>query len=130
LLHWVFLNFSQLPFGCNGCQSSKIRDGDSQYTKDLRSYEESCKKDPRLQLFDDKLRQRTNHVVNSLATVNFDIRSLDPFKDVTNCLLNLNQDVVNFILKATKIYGIIQDCIIWLRNTLIVVSKLWIFVLN
>lgn len=95
-----------------GGQSSKTRGSDtpslplqantnSQLTEDLSSYEDACNRDPELQSFDAALRERTNHVINSLAT-GVEILSLGSFKEVTNCLLEMHQDAVKVILESKE----------------------------
>ncbi|XP_048232609.1 UPF0496 protein At2g18630 isoform X2 [Ricinus communis] len=75
----------------------------SQYTADLTSYEDACMLDPDLQAFDTTLHERTNRVLNSLST-GVEVRSLsfNSLKEVTNCLLDMNQDVVNVILQCKE----------------------------
>uniref|UniRef100_A0A6N2L9Q0 Uncharacterized protein n=1 Tax=Salix viminalis TaxID=40686 RepID=A0A6N2L9Q0_SALVM len=70
----------------------------SQLTEDLSSYEDAFKRDPELQSFDVTLHGRTNHVIKSLADHGVEIRSLGSFKEVTNCLLEMNQDVVKLAI--------------------------------
>ncbi|KAG6767982.1 hypothetical protein NC652_018687 [Populus alba x Populus x berolinensis] len=109
-----------------GGQSSKTRGSDtpslplqantnSQLTEDLSSYEDACNRDPELQSFDAALRERTNHVINSLAT-GVEILSLGSFKEVTNCLLEMNQDVVKVILESKEdiwnnreLFGLVKE---------------------
>ncbi|KAJ6288517.1 hypothetical protein OIU76_024492 [Salix suchowensis] len=78
----------------------KTRSG-SQLTAQLRSYEVACTRDPILQSFDATLHERTNHVISSLAT-SVETRSLGSFKEVTNCLLETNQDVAKVILECKE----------------------------
>ncbi|XP_008241622.1 PREDICTED: UPF0496 protein At2g18630 [Prunus mume] len=75
----------------------------SQDTADLSSYEAACKHDPALQSFDATLRQRTSRVITSLST-GLEVRSLslDSLKEVTDCLLEMNQEVVKVILECKK----------------------------
>ncbi|KAJ6288516.1 hypothetical protein OIU76_024491 [Salix suchowensis] len=73
----------------------------SQLTADLSSSEDACKRDPELQSFDATLHERTNHVINNLSA-GVEIRSLGSFKEVTNCLLEMNQDVVKVILESKE----------------------------
>ncbi|KDP31809.1 hypothetical protein JCGZ_12270 [Jatropha curcas] len=76
---------------------------DSQYTAGLNSYEKACKLDPDLQSFDNAVRERTNQVISSLAT-GVEVRSLsfDSLREVTNCLLEMNQEVVKVILECKE----------------------------
>uniref|UniRef100_A0A6N2LQF4 Uncharacterized protein n=1 Tax=Salix viminalis TaxID=40686 RepID=A0A6N2LQF4_SALVM len=87
----------------------------SQLTEDLSSYEDACKRDPELQSFDVTLHGRTNHVIKSLAD-GVEIRSLGSFKEVTNCLLEMNQDVVKVILESKEdiwdnpeLFGLVEE---------------------
>lgn len=75
----------------------------SLYTTELTSYQEECQIDPDLQTFDSTLRARTNHVINSLA-VGVEVRALsfDSLREVTGCLLEMNQQVVKVILECKK----------------------------
>ncbi|KAL6273870.1 hypothetical protein ACE6H2_024562 [Prunus campanulata] len=75
----------------------------SQDTADLSSYEAACKNDPALLSFDATLRQRTSRVITSLST-GLEVRSLslDSLKEVTDCLLDMNQEVVKVILECKK----------------------------
>ncbi|XP_002519094.2 UPF0496 protein At4g34320 [Ricinus communis] len=74
-----------------------------QYITELSSYEAACKLDEDLQSFDTSLQVRTNHVINTLA-VGVEVRSLsfDSLKEVTECLLEMNQEVVKVILECKK----------------------------
>lgn len=78
-------------------------DSSSQYSAELKSYEAACQLDPELQSFDSNLQERTNRVVNSLA-VGVEVRSLsfDSLREVTGCLLDMNQEVVRVILECKK----------------------------
>jgi len=74
-----------------------------QYTTELSSYEAACRLDKDLQSFDTTLQARTNHVINTLA-VGIEVRALsfDSLKEVTECLLEMNQEVVKVILECKK----------------------------
>lgn len=74
-----------------------------QYTSELHSYEAACRLDTGLQSFDTTLQARTNHVINTLA-VGVEVRALsfDSLKEVTECLLEMNQEVVKVILEFKK----------------------------
>ncbi|XP_011037574.1 PREDICTED: UPF0496 protein At4g34320-like [Populus euphratica] len=74
-----------------------------QYTTELSSYEAACRLDKDLQSFDTTLQARTNHVINNLA-VGVEVRALsfDSLKEVTECLLEMNQEVVKVILECKK----------------------------
>ncbi|KAK4426308.1 hypothetical protein Salat_1399300 [Sesamum alatum] len=70
---------------------------------DLRSYEDACRADPDLQTFDSTLQLRTSRAINSIA-VGLEVRSLslDSLREVTECLLEMNQEVVKIILQNKK----------------------------
>ncbi|KAL3525775.1 hypothetical protein ACH5RR_014147 [Cinchona calisaya] len=70
---------------------------------DLSSYEAACEADPQLRALDANLQQRTSRAINSIA-VDLDFRalSLDSLREVTECLLEMNQEVVNVILQCKK----------------------------
>ncbi|KAK7274099.1 hypothetical protein RIF29_15173 [Crotalaria pallida] len=72
-------------------------------TTELSSYEVACKLDSDLRSFDSALQARTNKVINTLA-VGVEVRTLsfDSLKQVTECLLEMNQEVVNVILDCKK----------------------------
>jgi hypothetical protein len=74
-----------------------------QYTTELSSYEAACRLDKDLQSFDTTLQAWTNHVINTLA-VGIEVRALsfDSLKEVTECLLEMNQEVVKVILECKK----------------------------
>ncbi|GMH02743.1 hypothetical protein Nepgr_004582 [Nepenthes gracilis] len=73
------------------------------YTAELTSYEAACRTDADLQSFDSNLQARTNHVISTLA-VGVEVRALsfNSLKEVTGCLLEMNQEVVNVILECKK----------------------------
>ncbi|GMI74620.1 hypothetical protein like AT4G34320 [Hibiscus trionum] len=73
------------------------------YTTELTSYEAACKLDTGLQEFDTNVRTRTNQVINTLA-VGVEVRALsfDSLREVTECLLEMNQEVVRVILECKK----------------------------
>ncbi|KAH7865821.1 hypothetical protein Vadar_011648 [Vaccinium darrowii] len=73
------------------------------YSTELNSYEAACKLDKDLQFFDTNLQTRTNQVINTLA-VGVEVRALsfDSLKEVTECLLEMNQEVVKVILDCKK----------------------------
>lgn len=76
---------------------------DLQFTNELSSYEAACKLDSDLQSFDTTLQSRTNRVINTLA-VGVEVRALsfDSLKEITECLLDMNQEVVKVILECKK----------------------------
>ncbi|KAL1195922.1 hypothetical protein V5N11_008925 [Cardamine amara subsp. amara] len=72
----------------------------SAYTEHLSSYERACSEDPKLESFDAVLHERTNRVINKLASgVEVKSLSFDSLREVTQCLLDMNQDVVKVILQ-------------------------------
>ncbi|XP_057502816.1 UPF0496 protein At4g34320-like [Actinidia eriantha] len=74
-----------------------------QYTTELNSYELACKLDEDLQSFDTSLQARTNQVISTLANgVEVRAVSFDSLKEVTECLLQMNQEVVKVILECKK----------------------------
>ncbi|KAJ6671331.1 UPF0496 PROTEIN 3-RELATED [Salix viminalis] len=74
-----------------------------QYTTGLSSYEAACLLDKDLQSFDTTLQARTNHVINTLAGgVEVRALSFDSLKEVTECLLEMNQEVVKVILECKR----------------------------
>ncbi|GAA0160900.1 hypothetical protein LIER_17343 [Lithospermum erythrorhizon] len=74
-----------------------------QYTTELTSYEAACEQDRDLQTFDAIFQARTNHVINTLAAgVEVRALSFDSLKEVTECLLEMNQEVVKVILQCKK----------------------------
>ncbi|KAL3621214.1 hypothetical protein CASFOL_036126 [Castilleja foliolosa] len=72
-------------------------------TAKLNSYEAACKLDADLQTFDTTLQARTNNVINTLA-VGVEVRALsfDSLREITECLLDMNQEVVKVILDCKK----------------------------
>ncbi|KAI4314885.1 hypothetical protein L6164_027747 [Bauhinia variegata] len=96
-----------------GGQSSKTSSGDipspakmgtnSRFEADLSSYEAACMHDPNLQSFDATIQERTNRVISSLAD-GVEVRSLsfDSLREVTDSLLEMNQEVVKVILECKR----------------------------
>ncbi|KAL3643830.1 hypothetical protein CASFOL_011762 [Castilleja foliolosa] len=70
---------------------------------DMSSYEAACRSDPYLQTFDSSLQLRTSRAISSIA-VNLETRSLslDSLSEVTDNLLEMNQEVVKIILQKKK----------------------------
>ncbi|KAM7479276.1 hypothetical protein LguiA_027489 [Lonicera macranthoides] len=75
----------------------------SHYATELTSYVSACRLDRDLQNFDTTLQARTNHVLSTLAS-GAEVRALsfDSLKEVTECLLDMNQEVVKVILECKK----------------------------
>ncbi|XP_020587054.1 UPF0496 protein 1-like [Phalaenopsis equestris] len=73
------------------------------YTADLSSYEAACQRDPDLQSFDTNLHLKMNRALSTLADgVEVHSLSFDALKEVTGCLLQMNQEVVKIILDCKK----------------------------
>ena len=70
---------------------------------ELRSYEAAYELDSDLRSFDSTVKARANKVINTLA-VGVEVRSLsfESLKQVTECLLEMNQEVVKVILNCKK----------------------------
>ncbi|OIW20094.1 hypothetical protein TanjilG_00585 [Lupinus angustifolius] len=84
---------------------------------ELSSYEVACKLDSDLRSFDSTIQARTNKVINTLA-VGVEVRSLsfDSLKQVTECLFEMNQEVVKVILdckkdiwKSKELFELVED---------------------
>ncbi|XP_057782971.1 UPF0496 protein At4g34320-like [Salvia miltiorrhiza] len=73
------------------------------FSRELNSYEAACKVDADLQAFDTSLQARTSNVISSLAA-GMEVRavSFDSLRQVTECLLDMNQEVVKVILECKK----------------------------
>ncbi|GFQ00945.1 upf0496 protein at4g34320 [Phtheirospermum japonicum] len=72
-------------------------------TAELNSYEAACKLDADLQTFDTTLQARTNNVINALASgVEVRALSFDSLREITESLLDMNQEVVKVILDCKK----------------------------
>ncbi|VAI08737.1 unnamed protein product [Triticum turgidum subsp. durum] len=67
--------------------------------EELSSYEAACRHDPEVRTFDSTLQRRTSRAISTLA-VGVEVRSmsLDSLREVTGCLLDMNQEVVKVIL--------------------------------
>lgn len=90
---------------------------------DLTSYEAACRVDPELRSFDSTVHRRTSQVMNSLA-VGVEVRSLslDSLREVTESLLEMDQDVIKVILeckkdiwKNKKLFSLVDD---YFKNSL------------
>ncbi|MQM09672.1 hypothetical protein Taro_042553 [Colocasia esculenta] len=99
---------AQMSLNGGGAVSTSVdsADGSSNKTRfmaELSSYEAACKLDPELQSFDSALQQRTSRAISSLAVaVEFRSFSFNSLKEVTGCLLDMNQDAVSIILECKK----------------------------
>lgn len=86
-----------------GEESSSAASNNLPFSTELNSYEAACKLDADLQTFDTTLQARTNNVITSLAAgVEVRALSFDSLKEVTECLLDMNQEVVKVILDCKK----------------------------
>ncbi|WOK95454.1 UPF0496 protein 1-like [Canna indica] len=74
-----------------------------QYTAELSYYEQACRIDPEIRSFDSTLQQRTTHAISTLA-LGAELRSLsfNTLKEVTGCLFETNNEVVDAILKCKE----------------------------
>ncbi|KAI3834526.1 hypothetical protein MKW92_015102 [Papaver armeniacum] len=73
-------------------------------SEDLLSYDEAVQNDPSVRKFDIELQTRTNHAINALALgvqqpLSF---SFELLKEVTSCVLETDQKVVEVILEGKK----------------------------
>ncbi|KAK1363081.1 DUF677 domain-containing protein [Heracleum sosnowskyi] len=89
--------------GCYLSTPSSLPDSNPTNLPDLESYEAACRVDPELRSFDAAVHHRTSTVLNSLAA-GVEVRSvsLDSLRDVTESLLEMDQDVVKVILECKK----------------------------
>ncbi|CAA2954301.1 UPF0496 protein At4g34320-like [Olea europaea var. sylvestris] len=86
-----------------GSHMSKKPQETTSAINDLKSYEATCRVDIDLKSFDRTLEARTNKVINALAVgVEVKALSFDSLKEVTECLLEMNQEVVKVILHCKK----------------------------
>lgn len=85
--------------------------------EELSSYEAACRHDPEVRTFDDTLQRRTSRAISTLA-VGVEVRSmsLDSLREVTGCLLDMNQEVVKVILdckkdiwKSPELFDLVED---------------------
>ncbi|KAL1557991.1 UPF0496 protein [Salvia divinorum] len=73
------------------------------FSRELNSYSAACRADAGLQAFDASLQARTSGVISSLAA-GMEVRALsfDSLQQVTECLLDMNHEVVKVILDCKK----------------------------
>lgn len=85
--------------------------------EELSSYEAACRHDPEVRTFDSTLQRRTSRAISTLA-VGVEVRSmsLDSLREVTGCLLDMNQEVVKVILdckkdiwKSPELFDLVED---------------------
>ncbi|CAL4941433.1 unnamed protein product [Urochloa decumbens] len=67
------------------------------------SYEAACSADPELRTFDAALRRRASRAISAVAT-GVEVRSLSlgSLREVTGCLLDMNQEVVRVVLASKR----------------------------
>ncbi|KAK8964350.1 UPF0496 protein 1 [Platanthera guangdongensis] len=84
--------------------SAAVSDGKKlHYIGELSSYEAACRRDPELQSFDATLHRRMSRALSTLADgVEVSSLSFASLKEVTGCLLEMNQEVVKIILDCKK----------------------------
>ncbi|EPS73740.1 hypothetical protein M569_01016, partial [Genlisea aurea] len=74
--------------------------------EDLSRYESACLADPRLRSFDSGLRERAGRAIDSIAVGSGgdDVRCLplESLSQVTECLMEMNQEVVKIILQSRR----------------------------
>lgn len=69
------------------------------YSMELKAYEKACKVDPDVRSFDEGVKERTGRVIHSLAKgVEVRSMSLETLRETTNCLLEMDQEVVKVLL--------------------------------
>ncbi|KVH93243.1 UPF0496 protein At4g34320-like [Cynara cardunculus var. scolymus] len=89
--------------GAHVSKKSVIVSSTHRFSSELNSYEAACRSDVELQSFDTILQARANNVITTLATgVQVRAMSFDSLKEVTGCLLEMNQEVVKVILNCKK----------------------------
>ncbi|XP_010558093.1 PREDICTED: UPF0496 protein At5g66675-like isoform X2 [Tarenaya hassleriana] len=94
-------------YSSNRINTSPIKpirtDMGSIYSADLSSYKSACRQDPDLRSFDSSLHLRTNRVISSIASrAESQSLSFDSLIDVSGCLLEMNQEVVRFIIESRE----------------------------
>nr|CAD1837772.1 unnamed protein product [Ananas comosus var. bracteatus] len=88
-----------------------------EYSSELSSYEAACRVDPELQSFDAALHRRTSEAITALASgVEVRALSLGSLREVTGCLLDMNQEVVRVILdckediwRSPDLFALVED---------------------
>ncbi|KAM7251847.1 hypothetical protein ACFE04_023730 [Oxalis oulophora] len=100
-----------------------VSENSFRFSEDLTLYESACQQDPTLQTFDITLHERTSRVIDTLSS-GVEVRSLsfDSLREVTQCLLEMNQQVVKVILESQKdiwnnndLFGFVEE---YLENSL------------
>ncbi|XP_030450307.1 UPF0496 protein 1-like [Syzygium oleosum] len=76
---------------------------DPPHASELSAYEAACLADPDLRSFDSNLQARTSHAIGALAAgVEVRALSFDSLREVTGCLMEMNQEVVRVILDCKQ----------------------------
>jgi hypothetical protein len=77
--------------------------GEQDMEKEAGSYEKSCSADPELRTFHTALRRRASRAITAVAS-GVEVRSLSlgSLRDVTGCLLDMNQEVVRVVLASKR----------------------------
>ncbi|XP_020104032.1 UPF0496 protein 1-like [Ananas comosus] len=91
--------------------------GGMEYSSELSSYEAACRVDPELRSFDAALHRRTSEAITALASgVEVRALSLGSLREVTGCLLDMNQEVVRVILdckediwRSPDLFALVED---------------------
>ncbi|GLJ23193.1 hypothetical protein SUGI_0438140 [Cryptomeria japonica] len=89
----------------------------AKYTVELKAYEEACKVDPDVKNFDNVVQARTGQVMRAVANgVQVQSLSLDSLKEVTSCLLEMDQEVVKLVLqnkedvwKSPELFELVEE---------------------
>ncbi|ONK59866.1 uncharacterized protein A4U43_C08F11760 [Asparagus officinalis] len=74
----------------------------NQYIRGLSSYQSDPHQDPELESFDSALQHRTIGAISMLAGSEINSISFNTLMEVTGCLLDNNQEVINMILEYKK----------------------------
>ncbi|XP_010550396.1 PREDICTED: UPF0496 protein At5g66675-like [Tarenaya hassleriana] len=98
---------SKSTYSSNRTTSSPIKpirtNVGSIYSADLSYYESACREDPDLRSFDSSLHRRTNRVISSIASrAGTQPFSFDSLVEVSGCLLEMNHEVVRFIVESRE----------------------------
>lgn len=76
---------------------------DPPHAAELSAYEAACMADADLRSFDSNLRTQTSHAIEALAAgVGVRALSFDSLREVTGCLMEMNQEVVRVILDCKQ----------------------------
>ncbi|RRT69747.1 hypothetical protein B296_00018745 [Ensete ventricosum] len=103
--------------GSSGPATGEASHANIGYVAELSSYAAACRFDPELQTFDSTLQRRTSRAISTLA-LGVEVRSLslDSLREITSCLLEMNQEVVKIILackrdiwKSPELFDLVED---------------------